>query len=101
MDKPYVGTVGFAIEADCKQDISTATGISFHIRKPSGEEITRSSDDGVSLFDIDGTTRCVRYATKSGDLSEPGQYKIHLFLTLGDWSGPGEVGTLTVRPLYT
>lgn len=101
MDKPYVGTVGFSIEADCKQDISTATDISFHIRKPSGEEITRSSSDGVSLFDIDGTTSGARYATKSGDLSESGQYKIHLFLTLGDWSGPGEVGTLTVRQLYT
>jgi len=101
MDKPYVGTVGFLIEADCKQDIASATNYSFRIRKPAGDEVVRGISDGVTLFEIDGVVRGVKYATKEGDFSEPGQYKIHLFLTLGNWSGPGEVGVLTVRPLFS
>jgi len=100
MDKPYVDTIGFLVVADCQQDVSGATGIAFRIRKPSGVEIVRTAADGVATCVIDGTVRGIKYATKTGDLSEPGPYKIHAFLTLGDWTGPGEVGTLTVRPLY-
>jgi hypothetical protein len=100
--RPYANTVGFLIEADCKQDISDATSLSFRVRKPvSGTEVTWSESDGVMTFAIDGVTRGLKYTTKAGDLNEPGTYKVHAYLTLGDWTGPGEVGTLAVRELFS
>lgn len=95
--RPYVNTVGFLIEADCGQDISGATNTLFRVRKPSGVEKTWTA----SSFAIDGTTRGLRYATTSGDLNEPGVYKIHTQFSLGDWTGTGEVGTLLVRELFS
>jgi hypothetical protein len=97
--RPYVGTVGFLVEADCRQDISGATSLSFWVRKPLGGEV--AWDAGIASFAIDGVTRGVRYATRPGDLNEPGVYKIHVRFTLGDWTGAGEVGSLTVRELFS
>lgn len=95
-DHPYVGTVGFCIEADCQQDISTATDPFFLVKKPSGATATWTA----SLTSIDGETRYLRHVTENGELNEVGDYKIHACLTLGGWKGPGEVGILQVRPLY-
>jgi hypothetical protein len=98
--QPYVGTVGFLIEADCGQDIANATNLSFRVRKPTGTDVVWSENDGVTAFAIDGVTRGIKYATKAGDFNEAGVYRIHACLTLGDWTGAGEVGTLTVRELF-
>lgn len=97
LQQPYVGTVGFVIEADCRQDLSAATDPSFLVRKPSGATAVWSA----AITTVDGETRFLRHATVAGELNEVGEYKLHACLTLGDWSGPGEVGTLTVRALYS
>jgi len=95
-DQPYVGTIGFVIEADCQQDISAATDPCFLVRKPSGATATWTA----TITTIDGEVRALRHATGEGDLNEVGEYRIHAWFTLGDWKGPGEVGTLHVRALY-
>lgn len=95
--QPYVGTVGFVIDADCRQDISAATNPYFLVRKPSGATGVWTA----AITTIDEATRFLRHTTVAGELNEVGDYKIHACLTLGDWSGPGEVGTLTVRALYS
>lgn len=96
-DRPYINTVGFLVEADCGQDISGAVDTVFLVRKPSGVEVAWTA----SPCAIDGVTRGLRYVTRAGDLNEPGPYKIHAQFSLGDWAGPGEVGTLVVRELFS
>ena len=95
-DQPYVGTVGFLIEADCQQDISAASNPHFLVRKPSGATGIWTA----TITTIDEQTRYLRHATEEGELNEAGDYRIHACFTLGDWQGPGEAGTLTVRALY-
>jgi len=95
--QPYVGTVGFVIDADCRQDISAATNPYFLVRKPSGATGVWTA----AITTIDEATRFLRHTTVAGELNEVGDYKIHACLTLDGWSGPGEVGTLTVRALYS
>lgn len=96
-DQPYVGTIGFVIEADCRQDIATATNTRFLVRKPSGATAVWSAE----IATIDGETHFLRHTTVAGDLNEAGEYAIHAFLTLGGWQGPGAIGTLTVRALFS
>jgi hypothetical protein len=95
--RPYRGTVGFLVEADCRQDLTGATNPYFLVKKPSGQETTW---DAV-VTTIDGKTHYLRYPTKAGDLNEAGPYRIHAHFTLGGWTGPGEVGTLHVRDLFS
>ena len=96
-DQPYVGTVGFVIEADCLQDLSAATDARFLVRKPSGATTVWPA----TVTTLDGATRYLRHTTTAGDLNEVGCYALHACLTLEDWQGPGEVGFLTVRALYS
>lgn len=95
--KPYINQAGFLIEADCGQDITGATDTLFRVRKPSGIETTWPA----AAFSIDGVTQGLKYATKAEDLNESGVYKIHAQFSLGDWTGVGEAGTLTVRELFS
>lgn len=96
--QPYVGTVGFLVEADCGQDITGATNLFFRVRKPSGAEETWSATPCA----IDGVAnRGLQHPTTASDLNEPGEYRLHACLTLGDWTGPGEVGRLLVRELFS
>lgn len=95
---PYVNTVGFLIEADCGQNITGATDPVFRVKKPVSGTIVRWT---ATPFAIDGVTQGLKYATKIGDLNEPGIYKIHAQFSLGDWIGTGEVGNLTVRELFS
>ena len=93
----HVGDTGLEILADCQQDISTATNITFLVRKPSGATTTWAATKTT----LDGETRLVRYLTVAGDLNEPGIYTIHPHLTLGAWTGAGKMGTFEVKALFS
>ena len=93
----HVGDTGLEILADCQQDISAATNMTFLVRKPSGATTTWAATKAT----LDGETRLVRYLTVTGDLNEPGVYTIHPHLTLGAWTGVGKVGSFEVKALFS
>jgi hypothetical protein len=98
MDKPpYVGEIGRCIKVDCQTDLASATDPYFLVLKPSGVVVVWTS----STFAINGVVRGLLYPTKAKDLNEPGVYKIHPVLTLGDWTGPvSDVILMTVRSRF-
>lgn len=95
---PHVGEVGHSVDVSLGQDISAATNPRFVVRKPSGTVIVWTA---TPFADAAGVVSGLRHVATAADLNEAGVYKIHPYLTLGDWTGPaGDVIDLTVRPLF-
>lgn len=93
----HVGDTGLEILADCLQDISAATNITFLVRKPSGATTAWAA----AKTTLDGETRYIHYLTVAGDLNEPGIYTIHPHLTLGAWTGAGKAAEFEIKALFS
>ena len=92
----HVGDTGLDILADCQEDISQAVNPVFLVRSPSGTVNTWPAN----ITTLNGETRYLQYATRSGDLREPGIYTLHPRFTLGEWTGEGQAGTFEVKALF-
>lgn len=76
--------VGKAIEVDMGEDISTATGVAYHVKKPSGDV-----DVWTPVTVASGETDVFTYTLASGDLDESGDYELQPAYTKGAWTGFG------------
>lgn len=92
-DTFYQGDVGLKIELDCGRDISTSTNRAIQVRKPDGA----TAEWAASVED----NNYLAYTTASGDLAQPGTYKLQASMTLGDWTGRGKTAAIVVLPLFS
>jgi hypothetical protein len=79
----YKDTVGLTIDVETGQNVSAATGIIFHVKKPNGKWYQWTA--GITVQD---DTK-LRYMTQSGDLNYVGWYLLYPELTLGGFTGAG------------
>jgi len=96
MSKYYVGDVGTEIILDCGMDITGATGIHIHVRKPDGS--VEAWD--AAVWTIDGAPNYVKYTTQAGDFDVAGEYRVQAGLTLSGWTGRGETATFDVGEVF-
>jgi hypothetical protein len=87
-NKIYKDEIGLAIILNCGQDVSGATGVKIKAKKPDKTEVEWDAE----VYD----TKYIKYLTEDGDLDLPGTYYLQAYMTLGDWTGPGNTVALTV-----
>lgn len=92
-NKYYVGDVGTDIIVDCGSTITGATDLKLKVKKPDGSTVEWTAA-------IDGTDN-LKYTTIAGDFNLAGTYFLQSSLTLGGWSGLGEVAQFVVNAHYT
>jgi len=90
--KIYVDDIGTVIDIEMHRDISAATELVLHVRKPNGEE-------KKWIPWIEGTTK-LRYFTVEGDLNVAGIYYIQPEIRLGSWWGFCKTTSVTVSEKY-
>jgi len=78
----YKDTVGFNLYLETGIDLSGATNIELHIKKPDG---SREEWSGATIY---GTSQ-LNYVTQTGNLDQSGWYIAYPKLTLGDFTGYG------------
>ena len=98
----HLGDIGTVFEVtimDGKSvvNVSTATDITFHFKKPSGTLITKTGQ-----FATNGSDGKVKYTTISGDLDELAvkgkTWKYQVEITLPYWHGKSDIGEFEVHP---
>lgn len=92
-EKVYVGDVGTVIEIDMQENISSATGYKLKVRKPDGTLV----DWAPSIYG----TNYLRYTIVTNDLNMAGTYTIQPYMTIGTWTGRGDVISFAVEELFT
>lgn len=92
--KIYEDDIGTEIKIDMDESMETATGITFEVKKPNGEE---ESWSGIQIIE---TTK-LKYTIQAGDLDVSGTYKIQPKLTLGSWTGKGYTVSFRVYAKFT
>lgn len=95
MDPIYAGDIGTIITVDCGVDVSSAASLALVVLTPLGVTLTWPA----AL--VDGSTSEIQYTTQSGDLAEPGTYRVQAQITMGSWSGRGATAKLTVRQKFS
>jgi len=88
MARVFVGDTNTKIRLDAGQDISAATKIEIHYKKP-------DSSKGIWAAGIEGTDYGY-YLTKSDDLNMNGMWEVQLYVEIGDWKGHGEIASFLV-----
>ncbi|MBF0121158.1 MAG: hypothetical protein HQK79_20185 [Desulfobacterales bacterium] len=84
----YAGDIGTEILIDMQEDISMATNIKLHVKRPSSKD---NNNLGIVFWRPEiYSNRYLKYIIKDGDLDIPGEYKIQPELTLLGWSGFGK-----------
>lgn len=96
MSKYYVGDIGTEIILDCGMDLTGATGVVIHVRKPDGTVESWSA----ALYTIDGDQNYIKYTVVEGDLDQAGSYRVQAGLTLSGWTGRGETATFEVGAAF-
>lgn len=90
--KVYRGDVGLVITADLGEDLAAATGLSFEVTKPDGDEVSWTT--GVTLTT---DSRGLQYTIAEGDLDQVGAWKIQPRFALDGWTGRASTVNLQVH----
>lgn len=82
-----VGDIGVVIiltvyEDGAVKDISSATNLEIHIKKPGGTVLEKTA-----AFTTNGTDGKLQYTTQSDGFTEEGYYEVRGNFTLNTWSG--------------
>lgn len=88
MAKPYVSDEGTLIIVDAKTDISSATLLQLHVKKPDGTVFQWDA----GLHDLTHAA----YIVQPGDFDQPGTYYVQLYIDSPTWQGLGETTTIEV-----
>lgn len=88
MSRVFKDDIGTKIRLNADVDISDATKLEIHYKKPSGTT-------GIWTA-LPEDTYYGYYITTSGDLDENGVWDLQLYVEVGPWKGHGEVDTFTV-----
>ena len=90
ISKIYVGAVGLEIILDTEQDITQASKIEMHVRKPDGSLVVWPA--------IKGLEGRIIHNTIADELKDPGKYRIQAYVEWGNGASKhhGETYTLTV-----
>ncbi len=92
-NKSYVGDIGTIIEVDMGTDISHASLVELHVKKPGGSSVEWTG----AVYD----TNYIRYSTVDGDFSLPGLYLVNPYIEIGNWKGYGETVSFRVYRKYS
>jgi hypothetical protein len=92
----HVGDVGTVFQRtimdnDVAVDVSAATVKQYIFVRPDGSKLTVSA-----AFATNGTDGVLQYATVSGDLSMPGQWRLQVYLELPAGKWKSDVGLFDV-----
>ena len=91
MRKNYVDDIP-PIELDSGTDLTIATVLEIHLRKPDGTLVVLDAE-------VYQTTKA-RHITVSGELDLPGLYKAQIYAELPEWSGLGETFEFRIYSPY-
>ena len=98
MPKVFVGDVGTHIEVLTGADLTDTTAVALKVRRSTA--LTTYVTWVAVVKDPPGSG-IIEYVTKTGDLSEPGEYAVAAHVTFSDKTCyTGEVAILTVSPLF-
>ena len=92
MNKSYVRDIP-PIELDSGTDLSIATVLEIHMKKPDGTVVVLDAD----VYQV---TKA-RHITIAGELNIPGAYAAQIYTELPNWSGLGETFEFTINRPYT
>jgi len=86
-----VGDVGTYIDVDTKMDLTGATVLQLHVRKPDGTSVVWDAvaHPTKSTF--------LRYTTASGDIDQAGKWELTAYVLTPSWSGWGDRAYLAVH----
>ena len=88
MAKHYVGEYGTQITVNCVATITTASPVSFIVRKPDNTRV-------VWTPSISGASALI-YTTVAGDFNKVGIYSLQASISIGGWAGKGETAEFQV-----
>lgn len=91
MSKHYLNEVGTMINVNCGTDISTASNVSFKVKKP---------DNTLVSWDATTSGQVASVYTAPGDFDIPGIYYLQVELTKNGWTGKSETVQFTVFNTY-
>jgi len=89
MSDLFVGDVGTVVTVETSNDLSAATLLELHVRKPSGAGVTWAG----ALAD---TTK-IQYTILAGDFDEAGSWSLQAYVESPDWTGLGDTATFIVK----
>lgn len=92
MSKLYTGDIGTVITINCGENISSATGTKFKVRKPDGTK----AEWIASIHD----SNYLQYTTIANDFDQVGIYTLQAHLTISGWTGSGESFDFTIHQAY-
>ena len=91
MSSIHAGDVGTKITLHLGEDLTLATLLEIHYRKPSGT---------LGKWTAIAEGESMSYITQAGDVDEPGLWTLNARVALPDWSGFSTQTTLSVaRPI--
>lgn len=88
MAKHYVGMVGVNVIVNCGHNITGATNTKLKVEKPDGTTVEWTATIYNENF--------LKYVSIADDFDQEGEYRIQAFLTLGDFTGPGDTDIVTI-----
>lgn len=91
-EKIYIDTEGVTVRVDSEENISTATNLLLHVRKPDGTEVEWSGT-------LDGTD-FIEYVTIAGDLDQAGFYRLQSSFIMDGWDGRNSTAEFAVYPNF-
>lgn len=95
----HVDDVGTVFEATLRDETDNIVNISaaseriFVFRKPGGQIL-----EVPAVLTTDGQDGAMQYATESGDLDQPGYWKVQGHVTIGSWQGNTDIYEFRVYP---
>lgn len=91
-DKHYKGTVGTNMIINVGENITGATDTKFKIQKPDGTKV----DWNATIYN----NNYLKYTVQEGDWNVWGDYKLHSWMTINGWTGPGDLVIFTIETLF-
>lgn len=91
-DKYYNGSVGTDIIVDVGENITGGTNLKLKVKKPDGSL--------VEWIPTVYNSNYLKYTITTDDWNQSGVYKLHSYLTIGSWTGHGDMVEFTVTSNY-
>jgi len=83
-DKHYVGEVGTELVVRCGRDLTGAASLKLSVKRPDGSVVEWTAEQAYQRKDS------IRYITKPGDFTVPGEYQLQSKVYLNGWLGKGK-----------
>ena len=96
--KHYTGEIGSIVIVNTDVDLTTATTVELHVKKPDGTVVVWIPT--VYTIQSSEPNQYLRYLTLSGDLDQAGKYYVQPYVVFPTWSGYGATADFLVYNLF-